>query len=388
MSSTELRRQQARQLLLCFAERTGLTSERAEQRYLWTDAFAVCTFLGMARASGDEDARALALRLVDRVHHTLGKHRGDDSRRGWLSGLDEDEGARHPTQGGLRIGKPLPERRAGEPFDDEREWESDGQYFHYLTKWMHALDQASRLTGQPQFNRWARELAATAYRAFSVRAPGTGQLRMVWKMSIDLTRPLVASMGHHDPLDGLVTYAQLQATASGFQPAPGGPDLGEALAGFAAMAEHGHWATVDPLGLGGLLMDACRVEQLLRRSALLPPVLLPTLLAAALEGLPHYAQQRDLRQPASRRLAFRELGLSLGLHAVEGMRRRRQESSSANEEVDALLQGVSGFASLGSDIESFWLAPRHQESGSWTAHRDINEVMLAASLEPEGCLLL
>ncbi|MGO9828894.1 MAG: hypothetical protein ACLPJH_02065 [Myxococcaceae bacterium] len=387
MSATA-RRQQARQLLQHFAERTGLTGEGTEKRYLWTDAFAVCTLLGMARGSGDEDARTLALRLVDRVHQTLGKRRGDDSRRGWLSGLDEDDGARHPTQGGLRIGKPLPERRAGEPFDDEREWESDGQYFHYLTKWMHALDQASRLTGQPHFNRWARELAVTAYRAFTVRTPGTGQLRMVWKMSIDLTRPLVASMGHHDALDGLVTYAQLQATASGFQAVPDGPDLAEALAGFTAMAEHGHWATVDPLGLGGLLMDACRVEQLLGRSAVLAPPLLPTLLAAALEGLPHYAQQADLRQPASRRLAFRELGLSLGLHAVELMRRRRQTSSFANEELDALLQGVSSFASLGSDIESCWLAPRHRESASWRQHRDINEVMLAASLEPEGCLLL
>ncbi len=44
--------------------------------------------------------------------------RPDDSRRGWISGLGEAEGERHPTLGGLRIGKELPERRAGEPFDE------------------------------------------------------------------------------------------------------------------------------------------------------------------------------------------------------------------------------------------------------------------------------
>jgi hypothetical protein len=29
-----------------------------------------------------------------------------------------------------------------------------------------------------------------------------------WKMSIDLSRALVPSMGQHDPLDGFVTYVQ------------------------------------------------------------------------------------------------------------------------------------------------------------------------------------
>src|SRR5216684_2205383 len=59
-------------------------------------------------------------------------------------------------RGGLRIGKKLPERSAGEPFDEQLEWDRDGQYFHYLTKWMHALDQVARSTKQPRFNLWAR----------------------------------------------------------------------------------------------------------------------------------------------------------------------------------------------------------------------------------------
>ena len=41
-------------LMTDFAERTGLSSERPPQRYLWTDAFAVCNFLGLARVTRDE----------------------------------------------------------------------------------------------------------------------------------------------------------------------------------------------------------------------------------------------------------------------------------------------------------------------------------------------
>ena len=154
------RRAQAVDVMRAFAERTGLTSTRPPERYLWTDAFAVCNFLVLGEAD-------VALRLVDQVHHTLGQHRADDARRGWISGLDAREGELHPTRGGLRIGKPLPERTADEPCDDRLEWDRDGQYFHYLTRWMHALDQVARETRQPTYRLWARELAETAHRAFT-----------------------------------------------------------------------------------------------------------------------------------------------------------------------------------------------------------------------------
>lgn len=103
----------------------------------------------------------------------------------------------------------MDERKADERFDERLEWDRDGQYFHYLTKWMFALDCVSRSLGDPKFNLWARELADVAHRRFVYRTSG-GQMRMYWKMSVDLTRPLVPSMGHHDPLDGLITALQLQ----------------------------------------------------------------------------------------------------------------------------------------------------------------------------------
>ena len=274
-------------LMTRFVERTGLTSERLPRRYLWSDAFAVCNLLGFGYATGDSHYVELALQLVRQVHYVLGRHRPDDLRTGWLSGLSKERGEAHPTRGGLRIGKPLPERAPDEPVDDRLEWNRDGQYFHYLTKWMHALDQVTRATGQTMFNAWARELACVAHRAFTYASRQDGRRRMYWKLSIDLSRPLVASMGQHDPLDGLVTCVQLEATRTGSE-----PGLGDAIEDFAAMIEPRGFATADPLGLGGLLVDAYRLAQLARQGAG-DDGLVETLLTVALVGLRAYVEQPD-----------------------------------------------------------------------------------------------
>jgi len=382
--------QEAIALMMSFAERTGLTSERPRQRYLWTDAFAVCNFLGLARVTGEEHYAELALRLVDQVHQTLARHRGDAPHTGWISGLGEREGEAHPTRGGLRIGKGLPERGPNEPFDERLEWDRDGQYFHYLSKWMHALDQVTRATGRPQFNVWARELAETAQRAFTYpRSAGARSLRMYWKMSIDLTRPLVPSMGQHDPLDGYITCVQLRSTAARLPGPLDGPGLEDETRQFAAMIEGGEWATADPLGLGGLLLDACRIEQLQRQGAQPDERLLEALLTASLRGLQPYVQGGELRLAAEYRLAFRELGLAIGLHAVERMWQAADpERLDISPEVRARLQALTHYVPIGKAIESFWRAAEHRQTRAWSDHRDINEVMLATSLAPDGFLAL
>ena len=203
-----------REIMMEFAGETGLSPARkSPRRYLWTDAFGVCNFLGLYDQTGEETYLDLALQLVDQVHQTLGRHREDDSRTGWISGLDEEQGRKHPTRGGLRIGKELNERKPRDPLDERLEWDRDGQYYHYLTKWMHALNRVSRVTGDLTYHAWAIELAKTAHAKFVYASFPGGPKRMYWKMSIDLSRPLVPSMGHHDPLDGFVTYSELQATA-------------------------------------------------------------------------------------------------------------------------------------------------------------------------------
>jgi hypothetical protein len=255
---------------------------------------------------------------------------------------------------------------------------------------MHALDLVARVTRDPRYNLWARELAESAHAAFTYTPPGGGPPRMYWKMSIDLSRPLVPSMGHHDPLDGLVTVAQLQATAAGLEGSPEAPTLTAEAARFASMCEGADWATADPLGLGGLLIDACRVDQL-QQSGVLQADLLGRLLSAALTGLQHSGLRRELQQPAARRLAFRELGLSIGLHAVERMWKaaeKEPERSRAGSELRARLEDLMRYTALRGEIEGFWLEPVHQKAATWTEHQDINEVMLATSLASEGCLVL
>ena len=89
-------------------------------------------FLSLVYATGETQNRELALRLAEQVHQTLGRHRSDDPRSGWISGLSEREGEYHPTCGRLRIGKELSERAPDESIDERMEWDRDGQYFHYL----------------------------------------------------------------------------------------------------------------------------------------------------------------------------------------------------------------------------------------------------------------
>jgi hypothetical protein len=376
--------------MLEFADRTGLASPRkAPRRYLWTDAFAVCNFLELYRQGSDEHSRQLALRLVDQVHHVLGRHRDDDPRIGWLSGLDEKKGALHPTRGGLRIGKELKERRPAEFYDEQGEWDRDGQYYHYLTKWMHALDRVGRVTGDPTYCRWAIELAKTAHERFTYATPPGRAKRMYWKMSIDLSYPLVASMGHHDPLDGFTTYLQLQAAAARTFVSSGEFDLSDEIADMAVLCEGKSWGTGDPLGIGELLSTAYKLAHLVLIEGREQADLLDDLLCSALASLRSDASRDFLKLPAQCRLAFRELGLSIGLHALEklsGLIQQAQRDLRMKQRLLSRTEDLMQYVPLSRSIETFWLAPANRQAAAWLAHRDINMVMLATSLAPEGYL--
>ncbi len=376
-----LHRSAPAQLMLDFAERTGLSSNQPQRRYLWTDAFAVRNFLALHESTGEVGYRELALRLIDNVHRVLGRHRADDPRTGWLSGPDQLAES-HPTRGGLRIGKPQPERAPHEVPDERLEWDRDGQYFHYLTRWMTALNHAATSSAEARFNLWARELAEAAHRAFVYRVAGAHAPRMFWKMSIDLTRPLVRSMGQHDPLDGYVTFRELQAVASRLGDVAE-PRLTTAMSDFASMLENADFVSTDPLGLGGLLTDAHRLQRLDSDGPSVEPGLVDRIVSAALLGLQYYARQGELRLPAHRRLAFRELGLAIGLSDLERLvteASRAQHGPLASRQTRAQLTALSAYLSLGAAIKDCWLAPEHRATPTWLEHRDINEVMLATSL--------
>lgn len=380
----------ARAIMLDFANGTGLTNPEIQpRRYLWTDAHAVCNFLSLYTRTRDEEYRALAQQLIDQVHHVLGKHRDDDPRQGWISGLSDSDGEGHPTAGGLRIGKELNERGVDDRLDERLEWDRDGQYYHYLTKWMHALYKAGVVTRKPEYCRWAIELAKAAHAGFARAIWPDGRKRLVWKMSIDLTYPLVPSSGLHDPLDGYVTYNELGLCPDAAQGGSRLPDLDTEIAETAGMNDDPRWASDDPLGIGGLLFDACRVCQLIAVSRLDTPDLAANLLRDIKRSLASFAGLDPLRHPAASRLAFRELGLSIGLRAVELM--RSVTSGDPDRIGDTLRQDIAELAayeSLGEAIENFWREGANQRARTWIEHRDINSVMLATSLLPDEFLRL
>lgn len=364
-----------------FADATGVSGKARPRRYLWTDAFAVCNFLGLFRQTGDLCFLTYARELIDQVHHVLGHHRDDDPRNGWISGLSDEEGEKHPTCGGLRIGKTQNERGPHQPADERLEWDRDGQYFHYLTKWMHALYRMGQETGESRYLRWATELAVTAHSAFTRETYRDGPKRMVWKMSIDLSRPLVSSMGQHDPLDGLITYLELQ-TAERFD--AGGVDLTSPIAETTGMCTRADWTTDDPLGIGGLLDDASRLAQLVFEHNVERRELLHQLLVDVACSLQEFGRSSLLHRSAEHRLAFRELGLSIGLHGLQRMR----DLVASDRKLAAVGNGLVLYAPLAEQIEQFWCDLEHQISSSWLDHRDINVVMLATSLLPESYLQL
>ncbi|NLI74516.1 MAG: hypothetical protein GX369_07085 [Euryarchaeota archaeon] len=374
-------------LMRDFAKRTGLDPEGPTDRYLWTDSFAVCNYLGQYRNRNDNKDLEIALRLIDQVHSTLGKYSPDDTRSGWLSNLSEEEGLIRPTIGGLRIGKPLLERAADEPYDPDVEWERDGQYYHYLTKWIHALVQAGLVTEDIQYIEQGIELALTIHTAFIHETRHSSRKSLYWKMSVDLSRPLVSSMGRHDALDGYLTYVELDTAGDILQPGRRKQLVAE-ISELAMICRGTNWETNDPLGVGSLLFNGCRMAQLIRRGALTDASMLSNILRSALPGLEAIRSSNLLEHDAEDRLAFRELGLAIGLRGVSLIRNSllSQADAYGNAINMRLIQELMQYLPMSDSIESFWALPDNRLSDTWRMHQNINDVMLATCMEPHGLL--
>jgi hypothetical protein len=359
----------ARQLMDDFLNRTGITGETgdADRRYLWTDAFAVQTCFALARSENNKNYLHLGLKLIDRVHHTLGKHRPDDTRTGWISGLSEEEGKEHPTAGGLRIGKRLPENAGGSSSDPYREMECDGQYLHYLTRWFNALTGAFQETGEEKYALWAAGLIK-ATESF-IYTEGDS-VRLFWKMKTDLSQPSVRSMGLHDPLEALICVYSIKDFAEKHKISLEGLE-----ADLKRICHDMSWFTADALGIGGLLLNVVKAGTMVRRGQQLPDSIRPgKLMTDSLSGLHAYRGDTDSPEhTAESRLPFRECGLSLGIHAALGLK---------NDLVlpELNIRSLESFSGLAKSLENFWLQARNQEARTWQDHLDINAVTLAASL--------
>ncbi len=358
---------EARILMDAFAQRTGVRNNQGntEDRYLWTDAFAVQTFFGLSHAFGNGTYEDYAFKLIDMVHETLGSYHPDDSRTGKLSGLSGEQARKHPTAGGLRIGKKLPERRKDRPFNERLEWERDGQYFHYITRWIHALLQAGVESGEKKYTFWAAELLLASDKF--IYSSGIGP-RMYWKMTTDLSRPLVSGMGGHDPLEGLICAVAVKEAIP-----EKAVDLDSITLKFYSMCENQHWATTDSLGIGGLLLNTLKAVNMEETKDFPPSSKPKRLLEESIESLENYQNLKETGYAASRRLAFRECGLSLGFRSLYGAKEELRSKGLAVDKLEEYLY-------LAREIEEFWKEPSNQLVPTWIDHLNINTVSLAASL--------
>lgn len=308
-------------------------------RYLWTDAFGVVNLLTLYKETSNPTFLELAKSLVRTVHDVLGYTRDGRSR---LPGATDEE----PLGGGLRIGKM-----------EEGGMDGDGQYHHYLTLWMFALNRLAVAAGEKGWNDLAVQLAVAIHPHFVYRSTSR-RLGMVWKVSMDLKSVLVGSEGHLDGATGYVVYTLLRSTATHFDPQA--MVLDKELKDYQEImtrdGKRGLAPSSDTLDLGmGLWMchiarsedwaQTLGAESLVVARRIIDPDL----------GV--------MARPAGRRLAFREFGFCLGVWCY-----------GAGEEVTEGTRGLVGF----------WRGYAEGEGDKGDDLRPISLVMYAAALKPGG----
>ncbi|KAJ5157314.1 uncharacterized protein N7482_008414 [Penicillium canariense] len=323
-------------------------------RYLWTDAFGVINLLTMHkeyRKAGGESCQddrylVLARRLIQTVHEVLGRTRDGRSR---LPGATDQ----NPLGGGLRIGKM-----------DAHGSDCDGQYHHYLTVWMFALNRMAVASGDMNYNRQAVELARAIHPKFFVDR-STARPRMVWKMSMDLSTPLVRSEGNLDPIDGLVTFRLLQATAA---EAGDGQVLMEEISDYKRVMERKgeHFVSNDPLDLGMTLWTAHWFSETESWAS--------SLATRCFEQLYDLFEiNRYLERNINHRLAFREFGTCLGLQCQAQQTTEKERAVDLKTWSDTIVAAWDPYMELSI---SEGLTPEDL--------RPITRVMYASALIPGG----
>ncbi|KAK1826919.1 hypothetical protein QBC39DRAFT_268073 [Podospora conica] len=302
-------------------------------RYLWTDAFGVINFVTLSKETSKPVYLTLARCLADTVHNILGRTRDGSSR---LPPATDGE----PLKGGLRIGK-----------IQESGSDCDGQYHHYLTLWMFALNRLALATGEKQYNNLAIQLAKAIHPHF-VKRLDDNRACMVWKISTDMKTVLVPSEGHLDAATGFVVYRLLQQ-AAGDRDGSSTVLQAEIDDYRQLMSREGNLkASRDPLDLGmGLWMchffkDEDWARELGGQSLAVARTVLDS-------------ERGVMAQRVTRRLAFRELGACMGLECY------------------GVDEGLG--ARVGAVVD-FW--KRHLEQSADEDLRPITLVMYAAALMP------
>jgi hypothetical protein len=96
-----------------------------------------------------------------------------------------------------------------------------------------------------------------------------------------------------------------------------------------------------------------------------------------------------LNQQPQHRLAFRELGLAIGLRALPIIADAVDKNGHKFDSRPELYQTIDlllSYESLSDEIIGLWLRHAELQHESWKAHQDINEVMLATAITPDTFL--
>lgn len=226
-------------------------------RYLWTDAYGVILLVSLYDALDEQSYLDQAESVVAKVDQVLGRPRG------------------------IRIGEAL---------------DRDGQYFHYLTMWLHALEVLGRY--KPEYRRKGIDLVRQIHEPFLVRGHG-----IIWKMQEDLSAPYPGfGYGALDAFGGYVAYSMLDRELLVSEIA----DLRTLIDASAA-----HLAITQDLGLGMMLWmshffpeEEWAIQQRKRSLEVLDRMWVAS---------GYYCREPMLPQT---KFAFTNFGVSIGLQAI------------------------------------------------------------------------
>jgi hypothetical protein len=73
---------------------------------------------------------------------------------------------------------------------------------------------------------------------------------------------------------------------------------------------------------------------------------------------------------------------------LQKLAERNEHMFGKEHDLKVQMKALKQYEALEEVINSFWLQPENQEAESWITHQDINIVMLATSLSPDGYLRL
>jgi hypothetical protein len=113
---------------------------------------------------------------------------------------------------------------------------------------------------------------------------------------------------------------------------------------------------------------------------------LQEILDSCRDGFAMLLAGRYFKRPAAHRLAFRELGLAIGLRALPIIAELIAKDSGVPSALASSIQLLLRHERFHDEIVTFWLTHARHPDEQWQEHRNINEVMLATALIPDRFL--